>query len=148
MNEEEFAAQLAALTGKTERAEQFGALAAIKARADQADTAIAEAKGLREAIEQRDRAQLVAEGRASGKLTPAMETWANAQPLAALKSYLEVAPTLVPRGEVSSPELPLDARHAELAAKGWANLTDADKHTLYTQNRPLYDRLRAASSDR
>jgi ClpP class serine protease len=148
MDNEQLLAAVAAMTSKTDPAEQLGALQALKARADQADAAVAEAQGLRTAIEQRDRAQLVAEGRASGKLTLAMEAWANGQPLAALKSYLEVAPVLVPRGEVKAPELPPDVRHAELAAKGWANLSDADKHTLYTQNRPLYDRLRAASSDR
>jgi len=145
MDNEQLLAAVAAMTGKTDPAEQLGALQALKARADQADAAVAEAKTLREGIEQRDRAQLIAEGRATGKLTPAMEAWANGQPLAALKSYLEVAPTLVPRGEIKSPELPPDARHGELAAKGWANLTDADKHTLYTQNRPLYDRLKAES---
>jgi len=127
MDNEQLLAAVAAMTSKTDPAEQLGALQALKARADQADAAVAEAQGLRTAIEQRDRAQLVAEGRASGKLTPAMEAWANGQPLAALKSYLEVAPVLVPRGEVKAPELPPDVRHAELAAKGWANLSDADK---------------------
>lgn len=146
MDNEQLLAAVAAMTGKTDPAEQLGTLQALKARADQADAAVVEAKTLREAIEQRDRASLIAQGRAEGKLTPAMETWAQSQPLAALKSYLDVAPTLVPRGEVKAPELPPDTRHAELAAKGWANLSDADKHTLYTQNRPLYDRLRAESS--
>lgn len=72
------------------------ALAAVKERAVQADTLRQELDALACAAEKKHKAELIEQGLQEGKLTHALEAWANDQDCAVLASYLEHAPAVVP----------------------------------------------------
>ena len=72
------------------------ALAAVKERAVKADALRKELDTMICAAEEKRKAELIEQGLQEGKLTHAMKDWANAQDCAALSSYLEHAPAMVP----------------------------------------------------
>jgi phage I-like protein len=72
------------------------ALDAVKERAVQADTLRQELDALACAAEKKHKAELIEQGLQEGKLTHALEAWANDQDCAVLASYLEHAPAVVP----------------------------------------------------
>ena len=73
-----------------------GALDAVKARANEADSLREKLDTLAVAAEDRRKADLIERGLQEGKLTHALEGWAKSQDCAVLASYLEHAPAVVP----------------------------------------------------
>ena len=74
----------------------YGALDAVKERANEADSLRRELDTLAAAAEDRRKAELIERGLQEGKLTHALEGWAKGQDCAVLASYLEHAPAVVP----------------------------------------------------
>lgn len=65
---------------------------------------IVELKALKERLDKQDADQLVNEGLKTGKISAAQKTWAEAYALKdreGFKSYLELAPQIVPMGEIN-----------------------------------------------
>lgn len=81
-----------------------GALAAVKERADEADSLRREVDTLAAAAEDRRKADLIERGLKEGKLTHALESWAKDQDCAALSAYLEHAPVMVPGRMTFAPD--------------------------------------------
>ena len=148
-------------TGKTAVDEQLGAVAALAAKAAGHDAAVARAEKAEKASREAELEQAIRDGLAAGKLTPAQcaraegdrpAGWARRQSAETLRAFLADAPRVVPAGEHQPPtdapaaEAQLAPDLAALAAKGWGALSDAEKHRLYTANRPLALRLKAAAS--
>ena len=73
-----------------------GALAAVKERANEAESLRRERDTLAAAAEDRRKAELIERGLQEGKLTHALKGWAETQDCAVLASYLEHAPAMVP----------------------------------------------------
>ena len=80
------------------------ALAAVKERAVQADALRQELDTMICAAEDKRKAELIKQGLQEGKLTHALEDWAKTQDCAALASYLEHAPALVPGRMTFAPD--------------------------------------------
>jgi ATP-dependent protease ClpP protease subunit len=91
---EQLAALLAA-TGKPTVLEAQGVIAAWKGGAEQVPTLQGELATLKAAGEKAERDSLVATAMKDGKLTPAQKAWAEAQPVATLKAFLETAPVIL-----------------------------------------------------
>lgn len=153
------------LSGATVDA-QVGALAALSAKATGYDAAIARAEAAEQAAQATALEQLIAQGQADGKLTPAQVAlaegtpgtddhrpagWARRQSPESLAAFLADAPRVIPRGAVKGPaEAPTDDVQlppslAALAEKGWAQLADLEKHALMQHDPKLAARLRDAA---
>jgi phage I-like protein len=91
---EQLAALLAA-KGKPTVLEAQGVIAAWKGGAEQVPTLQGELATLKAAGEKAERDSLVATAMKDGKLTPAQKAWAEAQPVATLKAFLETAPVIL-----------------------------------------------------
>lgn len=152
-------AAVAEATGKTAIDEQVGAVAAMGAKAVAHDAAVARAEKAEKGAREVELEQLLREGLTAGKLTPAQcakaeegrpAGWARRQSAETLRTFLADAPRVVPGGEhqppTDAPEAQLAPDLAAIAAKGWDALSDREKHRLYTANRPLALRLKAAAS--
>lgn len=152
---------VAEATGKSTLDEQVGAVAALAVKAAGYDAAVARAEKADKAASKAELEQVIREGQAAGKLTPAQcakgedgrpDGWARRQSAESLRTFLIDAPRVVPAGEHQPPtdgpstEAQFAPDLAALAAKGWAALSDAEKHRLYTASRPLALRLKAAAS--
>lgn len=95
-------------------------------------------------LESRDRAALIAEGKSAHKLTPAMVKWAEAQPLATLRSFLAAAPVIAPlaAGDTREPEA-----KAELGRK-YEDYSNNERAELARTNPKMFAELRADAQSR
>lgn len=135
--------QCAAL-GVSDRAEAKGAVAALKARAEQADAALAEVAALKAAMEARDRVDLIEQGKREGKLSPNMVSKLVPElDTKALRTFLQHAPRVVPADTGLAPPPPKSA--AERVGKTWEALKPAERAALYQEDRAAYDALKAAA---
>jgi phage I-like protein len=95
----------------------------VLALAEQAKDAVAlsgRVQALEKAAGEKAKAELIASGRASGKLTAALvEGWAKDQDAATLTAFLKAAPVIVPPGR--------QVAAGDLAAEDSAALTDGDR---------------------
>lgn len=93
-----------ALAGKTVAAEALGAFQAFKAEAEKVPALAARVTELEKAAVDRERDALIEQGKKDGKLPPALETWAKAQPVESLKAFLAAAtPVVTPAGGGAKP---------------------------------------------
>lgn len=95
--------ELLSITGKSAVSEALAVVQGFKAAADQLPAMQESLKKLQDEKLASERDQLIAKAKADGKLAPALEDWARAQPIAALQAYLEVAPPVVPIGKEKQP---------------------------------------------
>jgi phage I-like protein len=91
---------LVGLTGKGSTDEAKGILQAWKAGAEQVPALTAKVADLQKQAAGDKLEQLIAKGKADGKLAPAMEAWAKTQTAEALSAFLEVAPKVAPTAKV------------------------------------------------
>jgi phage I-like protein len=105
------------LTGKSTADEALGVLQAYKAGAEQTSKLQAEIGEIKASADKAERAGIIASALADGKLTPAQKTWAEAQPIASLRAFLEVAPKVVPepKQEKVDPASSITASEAKVA---------------------------------
>lgn len=97
----------------------------------------AHTRALEEQIRRRDLEELIARGRAAGKITPAMSDWCATLTLEQLRGFIAVAPAhhaLTTRY--------LEPAHAATTlthdGKSWGELSPSEKHALYEDNHDLY----------
>ena len=93
---------LLTLSGKATLDEAIGVFTGWKAGADQVAELTARISASEKAAATAELEQLIRDAKASGKLSPAMETWARTQPVSAFRAFLDVAPKLV-AAEVREP---------------------------------------------
>lgn len=104
-----FEATVLAATAASDReaaVERIEELTAAAERSGELETRVAE---LEAADEARERERVIAAAVAEGRLTPAQAAvggWAQVTPLAALRSFLETAPRVVPLGELTPAQEP------------------------------------------
>lgn len=95
-----------------------------------------------------EREHVMAQIKDARKWAPSLDAFLASQSTAQLRSWLESAPAVVPGGEIKPPATPptndtqLTPELAELAAKGWANLSTREKHQISAHDAKLADRLR------
>lgn len=131
-------AQLAELTGKTSAAEALGVVAAWKQGAGKAAELADKLAKLEADQAKAEHEALVQKGLESGQLDTALEAWARSQPKATLEAFLAVAPPRVPGSKpVTQPT------EASSLSKPWEELTLAEKHRLYNDDRATYRALKA-----
>lgn len=92
-----------ALTGKASPAEAMGVLQAWKASTEQVATLSSQVTELQAKLDQQKVDEVIAAGKAAGKVTPAMEPELRKMPLATLSSFLEVAPKVAPEASHQPP---------------------------------------------
>jgi ATP-dependent protease ClpP protease subunit len=97
---------LVAVTGKTTAEDAKGVIAGWKAGAEQVPALQAKVGELEKKAAGEKLEQLIAKGKADGKLSPGMEAWAKGQTAEALAAFLEVAPKLAPTREVKETKPP------------------------------------------
>jgi len=135
------------LAGKSTPAEALGVLHAHRAAAEQLTAAQSKNAELTAQIEQRDRDELMRQGRESGQITPALEQWATTQPIDGLRSFLAVAPAAVPGAASPARNQPpaegTGGSPTTSHGKRWEEMSYDEKHNLYVENRQLYDKLKA-----
>lgn len=93
-------------------------------------------------LEQRDRAALIAKGRAAKKLTPGMLAWAAKLTLEQLTEYVDVAPAHPVLASQRLLEPSNQNARPTWREKRWDELTPGEKHDLYHENRDLYETMK------
>lgn len=134
--------ELLALTGHSTAAEALAVVRGWKQGADQAATLSARVAELEASAVKRERDALIEKGLADGKLTPAMQAWAESQSVEALSAFLAVAPRVVPLGSAQTEPRPTGADAGGLRER-WEDMKPAALHDLKFQNPELYDELYA-----
>jgi ATP-dependent Clp protease, protease subunit len=132
-----FAADVEALAGKR-GAEAMGALRAWRTASEQLPTMQARIETMEKERDEQERAQLVAQGTADKKLTPAITALFKDKPVAELRGFLAVAPKVVPE------EVRQGSTGAPLAsAQKWEELKPMEKATLHRNNPEVYAALKS-----
>jgi len=85
----------------------------------------------------KERAELISNGEREGKITPAMKSWAEEQPLATLQSFLAVQPKVVGKSEIKQP-----VNVKTYTSKPYAEMTNTERHELSVENPELFAQLR------
>ena len=85
----------------------------------------------------KERAELISNGEREGKITPAMKSWAEEQPLATLQSFLAVQPKVVGKSEIKQP-----VNVKTYTCKAYAEMTNTERHELSVENPELFAQLR------
>ncbi len=138
------AAALEGAIGKTGE-EALGHLKALQVKAGAHDAAVAKVSELSAQIEKRDRDALVAQGKADGKLVPAMMAWAETQTIESLTAFLASAPVVVKlEGGHRQPAKNLTGPDTVNVEKFKA-MTPMEKHNLKNSDPDTYEALRAAA---
>ena len=122
---------------------KLNALATARAELDAAQTRAADAEGRIEAAERRE---LLAAGKAEGKLTPALEKLYGDKPVAELKAFLDAAP-VIPALAPKVPQPPAGSLPASVPGvpdKPFAQLSAIEKDRLLRTNRLAFEQLLAA----
>jgi signal peptide peptidase SppA len=114
---------LAALGAKN-ATDAVGAVEALQAMAEQGVEATKRAAELEAAQAQADVDCAIREGRDTGKLTAATETFWRAKPAAEIREYLKVAPVVIPGAAVEPQPAPVEG------AKRWEDISAADKAAM------------------
>ncbi len=138
------------LTGKTTLEEAMGVVQAWKAGSAEAAKLTARLAELEAASKAAELETVIAAGKQSGKLTPALEAWARTLPLETVKSYIENAPVVVQLGQqFEPPNNPTggDAKNLTWNGKTFDQLSPKEQHALYEQNNALYRSMSAATSN-
>ena len=121
------------------------ALTTARAELDAAQKRATDAEGRIEAAERRE---LLAAGKAAGKLTPALEKLFEGKPVAELKAFLDAAPVIPALATRTAPPQPpagaLPASVPGVPEKPFAQLTAMEKDRLLRTNRLAYEQLLAA----
>jgi hypothetical protein len=97
-------------------------------------------------IEKRDREGLIAKGLADRKLTPATREWAETAPIDSLKAFLMKAPAIPALSSTGASELSnasVREPAPDIVGKSWEQLTPAQKHDIFVEDRAAYDALKA-----
>jgi HK97 family phage prohead protease len=133
-------------TGAKGLDEAFGVIRAGLSAVEQLGATTKSLNDARAEIEKRDREGLISKGLADRKLTPATREWAETAPIDSLKAFLEKAPAIPALSGTGARE-PTNAPTREpvpdIAGKSWENLTPAQKHDLFVEDRAAYDALKA-----
>lgn len=95
---------IVALTGKTTADEAAGVITAWKAGAEKAVELSTKLEAAEKAAAAKELEDLIATGKAAGKLTPALEPWARTAGLASLKSFLAAAAPVVSTTQHQEPD--------------------------------------------
>lgn len=119
----------------------LGKLHGIKAKLNEHSALAAKVAELEADKRARDLDQLIAQGRASGQITPANEAKLREKGPEFIRAYLETAPRVVP-GTVRQPAVQASGGSA-FAGKRYEELTNQERDALYRENRELYDQIRA-----
>jgi len=134
---------LETLIGKTGE-EAAGTVRGLLATAEAHAKLVAQHTELAAAVAQKEREALVAQGVASGQLTPALvEKWAEQASIDSLKAFLAIAPRAIPAAPLREAAPPGVNLPEGIVGKKWSELKPMDKHDLYFANRALYDALKA-----
>ena len=158
--DENLLAAVAALTGKTDPAEQAAALGAFGTRLAATEGTVAKlstelgsanerAKAAEARAETMERAAEIEGAKASRQWTPALDGFLSSLPIDHLRAWRASAPAVVPAGEIPAPkgegaDAQITPDIAALAAKGWKALTAAEKHAVTTHDKSLAARLKRA----
>lgn len=124
----------------------FGALDGLLESKKQLGEANAKLADQAKAVEATERAALVEQGKAAGKLTPALITLYADKPLGELQGYLAVAPVVVPTA-LTQPSTTTPPTGAELTHNGktYAAMSNAEREALYRDDEDLFNQMRGQS---
>ena len=121
------------------------ALTTARAELDAAQKRATDAEGRIEAAERRE---LLAAGKAAGKLTPALEKLFEGKPVAELRAFLDAAPAIPALASKGAPAQPppasLPTGVAGVPDKPFAQLSVLEKDRLLRTNRLAFEQLLAA----
>lgn len=137
--------ELLAATGKSTMQEALGVIAAWKAGHEQNAVLAGKLEALETERKTEKLAGLIASGRASGKLTPAMATeWASKQTPEALEAFLAVAPVAISNTETQEPVGNSDVTGVLLTYKGkkWDEMAPMEKAKLHGEDNATYIAMR------
>jgi ATP-dependent protease ClpP protease subunit len=96
-----------------------------------------------EAASAKEREDLIAKGKADGKLTVKEAEFWGAQPVASLKAYLDIASVKVPQGEVKPPKGEGNASgDVTYQGKTYAAMTGVEREALCKANPELWAQMR------
>lgn len=123
------------------RASLLGKLHGLKAKATETDAIKAQLAELMAEKKARELDQLIAQGRASGQITPANEAKLREKGPEFIRAYLETAPRVVP-GTVRQPAVQASASGIPVD-KPYEELTTAQRAALAKTNPELFNSLRA-----
>lgn len=151
---DELVKKICAALGLPETATEEEILAAIEALKSSTATAQEETQSARKQLaelrgqqEQKERAALVAKGRANGTITPHTEK--TLVPSLSLQQLRDLTSDGAPRKVPADPPAPPATTDATApGGKRWESMTSMEKHDLYYSNRALYDVLRDAHKQR
>jgi len=91
------------------------------------------------------RTALIAQGYADQKLTKDLETFYEKKPVAELEAFLKVAPVVVPAtNRLKEPKTKQGTGSRPWDTKAFNQLTNLERHQLYTEDKALFHEMRAA----
>lgn len=138
-------------TGAKTGAEALGIVQAGKSAIERVKELEVEVQKAAKDAEVRERAELIAKGKADKKLAPALVGWAEACTIESLKGFLDAAPAItqfVENHEAPKTNPSKGGGLTTIIAEkglGWKDLAPMQKHNLLAENPDLYAQLKNAA---
>jgi len=134
--------------GATDLSSALGKITALGAARTELDAAQKRAADAEGRIEASERREMLAAGKAAGKLTPALEKLYEGKPVAELKAYLDAAPVIAALAPKAPPQQPpaasLSTGVAGVPDKPFEQLSALEKDRLLRGNTVAFEQSLAA----